>query len=103
MLLTKNMAMDYGLLGIRANAICPGFIDTPMFRSVFEMEGMESHFELVRAQHKLGRFGKAEEIAGAAFFLASDDASFVTGHALPVDGGFIAGHQFGLTKMMGLD
>ena len=102
-ILTKNLAMDYGRLGIRANAICPGFIDTPMLRSVFQMEGMEVYRERVREQHKLGRFGKPEEIAGAAFFLASEDASFVTGQALVVDGGFNAGHTFDLVSMMGLD
>ena len=56
----------------------------------------------IRDQHKLGRFGQAEEIAGAAFFLASEDSSFVTGVALPVDGGFVAGHSVGVVEMMGL-
>ena len=101
-LLTKNMAMDYGRLGIRANAICPGFIDTPLLRSVLNTEGMEGPRERLRLQHKLGRFGKPEEIAGAAFFLASDDSSFVTGQALAVDGGFTAGHSVGVVEMMGL-
>ena len=101
-LLTRNMAMDYGRLGIRVNAICPGFIDTPMLRSVFEMEMMIPVREKVRMQTKLGRFGRAEEIAGAALFLASEDASFVSGQAIPVDGGFTAGHSFGMTEMMGL-
>ena len=101
-LLTKNMANDYGRIGIRANCICPGFIDTPLLRSVMDNEGMAAHRDLVREQHKLGRFGEPEEIAGAAFFLASDDASFVTGHALAVDGGYTAGHSYGVAKMMGL-
>ncbi len=101
-LLTRNMAMDYGRLGIRVNAICPGFIDTPMFRSVFAMESMLPVREKVQGQHKLGRFGKPEEIAGAALFLASEDSSFVSGQAIPVDGGFTAGHSFGIAEMMGL-
>ena len=67
--------------------ICPGFIDTPLLREVMSMPGLEEHGEKVRQQHQLGRFGRPEEIAGAAFFLASDDSSFVTGQALAVDGG----------------
>jgi len=101
-LLTKNLAMDYGRVGVRANAICPGFIETPMFDSVMGMEGMGHHRERVKEQHKLGRFGRPEEIAGAAFFLVSEDASFVSGQALSVDGGFTAGKSFGVTEMMGL-
>jgi NAD(P)-dependent dehydrogenase (short-subunit alcohol dehydrogenase family) len=98
-LLTKNLANDYGRVGIRANAICPGFIDTPMFQAVIAANPAA---DAIREQHKLGRFGLPEEIAGAAFFLASDDASFVTGVALPVDGGYTAGHSFGMAKLMGL-
>lgn len=101
-LLTRNMAMDYGRLGIRVNAICPGFIDTPMSRAVFAMDSMTPIREKVQQQHKLGRFGKPEEVAGAALFLASDDSSFVSGQAIPVDGGFTAGHSFGIAEMLGL-
>jgi NAD(P)-dependent dehydrogenase (short-subunit alcohol dehydrogenase family) len=101
-ILTKNLALDYGRMGIRANAICPGFIETPMFASVMNGEDFAEIKDRIRAQHKLGRFGQPEEIAGAAFFLASDDASFVSGQALAVDGGFTAGHWVGITDMMGL-
>ena len=102
-LLTKNMAMDYGRMGIRVNCICPGFIDTPLFRQVVGAEGFpEKVRERIREQHQLGRFGRPDEIAGAALFLASDDASFVTGVALPVDGGFTAGHRVGVAELMGL-
>jgi NAD(P)-dependent dehydrogenase (short-subunit alcohol dehydrogenase family) len=102
-LLTRCMAMDYGRRGIRVNAVCPGFIDTPLFRSVVGGEQFpEKYRERIREQHKLGRFGRPEEIAGAALFLASDDASFVTGVALPVDGGFSCGHAVGVIEMMGL-
>ncbi|MEM7412681.1 MAG: SDR family NAD(P)-dependent oxidoreductase [Myxococcota bacterium] len=102
-LLTKNMALDYGRMGIRVNCLCPGFIDTPLFRSVVGNDSFpEVYRERIREQHKLGRFGKPEELAGAALFLASDDASFVHGVALPVDGGFTAGHHVGVVEMMGL-
>jgi meso-butanediol dehydrogenase / (S,S)-butanediol dehydrogenase / diacetyl reductase len=93
-LLTKNMAIDYARAGIRVNVICPGFIDTPMFRSVFSMEATKAMQDKIREAHQLGRFGKPVEIANAALFLASDEASFVTGVTLPVDGGYTAGHRF---------
>ncbi len=102
-LLTKNMAIDYGRKGIRVNAVCPGFIDTPMFRSVMGSEGMSAYREEYREHHKLGRFGRPDEIAAATAFLASDDASFITGHALVVDGGYVAGMRTGLSSLMGLD
>lgn len=96
-LLTKNLACDYGRAGIRANAICPGFIQTPMFDSVIADLPMTP---AIKEQHKLGRFGRADEIAGVAYFLASDDSSFVSGVALPVDGGYVAGHSYGLSQML---
>ncbi len=102
-LLTKNLAMDYSRMGIRSNCICPGFIDTPLFQSVIGAPGLESFQDSIREQHKIGRFGRPDEIASVAFFLASDDSSFVTGHALPVDGGYTAGHRHGHVKLMGLD
>lgn len=100
-LLTKNLATDYGRMGIRANVICPGFIKTPMFDSIVPFLGERG--DAIRDQHKLGRFGEASEIAGAAYFLAGDDSSFVTGVALPVDGGYTAGHWYGMTTLMGLE
>jgi NAD(P)-dependent dehydrogenase (short-subunit alcohol dehydrogenase family) len=99
---TKNMAIDYGRRGVRVNCICPGFIDTPLFRSVMDSPGMTTVRERYREEHKLGRFGRPEEIAGAALFLVSDDSSFVTGHALVVDGGFTAGMRAGVLEGLGL-
>lgn len=100
-LLTKNLAIDYGPSGIRANTICPGFIETPMTGDVFAMEGMEEVAEGYRIEHALRRNGQPEEIAAAARFLLSGDASFVTGHTLVVDGGYTAGRDHGITKLLG--
>ena len=94
-LLTKNMAIDYAQAGIRVNAVCPGFTDTPLLRGVLTSDFAGRFAETFRHAHKLGRFARAEEIANVVRFLASEDASFVTGHALVVDGGFTAGMSFG--------
>jgi NAD(P)-dependent dehydrogenase (short-subunit alcohol dehydrogenase family) len=102
-LLTKNMALDYGGRGIRTNVVCPGFIDTPLFRSVIGAGAMKGVGERIAYQHQMNRFGFPREIAHAALFLASDEASFVSGQSLAVDGGFTAGVRFGVAKMMGLE
>ena len=90
--LTKAMAVDHGPDGIRVNAVCPGDTDTPMLANEAEQLG-QSHEEVLAesVDRPLQRVGRPEEIAHAVLYLASDDASFVTGTTLVVDGGGLAG------------
>jgi NAD(P)-dependent dehydrogenase (short-subunit alcohol dehydrogenase family) len=91
-LLTKAMAIDHGRQKIRVNCICPGDTDTAMLRNEARQLGeAEDRFLAESAARPLGRVGKPEEIARAALYLASDAASFVTGTAMVVDGGGLAG------------
>lgn len=91
-LMTKAMAIDHGRQGIRVNCICPGDTDTAMLRSEARQLGEpEDKFLSESANRPLGRVGRPEEIAKAALYLASDESSFVTGVALVVDGGGLAG------------
>ena len=91
-LLTKAMAVDHGPQHIRVNCICPGDTDTGMWREEARQLGEESsRFLAEAAKRPLGRVGTPEEIAQAALYLASDASSFVTGTALVVDGGGLAG------------
>ena len=91
-LMTKAMAIDHGRQKIRVNCICPGDTDTAMLRSEARQLGeSEDRFLSDSARRPLGRVGKPEEIAHAALYLASDAAAFVTGTALVVDGGGLAG------------
>jgi NAD(P)-dependent dehydrogenase (short-subunit alcohol dehydrogenase family) len=91
-LLTKAMAVDHGPQNIRVNCICPGDTDTGMLRQEARQLGdREESFLAESADRPLGRVGRPEEIAQAALYLAGDAASFVTGTALVVDGGGLAG------------
>ena len=91
LMLTRQLAIEYSKYGIRVNAICPGFIDTPQLQYyVKEQENPEVAFAEVVSLHPIGRVGKPGEVAAAAAFLASDDASFITGASLVVDGGLLS-------------
>jgi meso-butanediol dehydrogenase / (S,S)-butanediol dehydrogenase / diacetyl reductase len=89
--LARALALDWAPEGIRVNAVCPGIVDTPMLESFFDQlpDPERARAESATAQ-PLGRLARPEECAAAALFLASESASFITGVALPVDGGFTA-------------
>jgi NAD(P)-dependent dehydrogenase (short-subunit alcohol dehydrogenase family) len=84
--LTKSAALEYGHRGVRVNAVCPGTVLTPMVETAMQQPGLE---EQLVALHPIGRLGTPDEIANAVLWLCSDDASFVLGHALAVDGGYV--------------
>lgn len=84
-LLTQTLATDYAAKGIRVNAVCPGYIDTPLLSAADERQK-----ETLAKLHPIGRLGQPEEVANVVVFLASDEASFVNGAAILVDGGYTA-------------
>jgi 2-keto-3-deoxy-L-fuconate dehydrogenase len=88
--LTKSMALDHAASGIRVNCICPGRVETPFVAArLKEYPDPERAFREMSSSQSIGRMGKPDEIAAAALFLASDEAAFVTGSALMVDGGWV--------------
>ena len=90
--LTKAMAIDHGHEGVRVNCICPGYIDAGLAEGYFQAQANPASARLEAGKlHALWRIGKPEEVGKVAVFLASDDASFVTGAAIVVDGGFGSG------------
>ncbi|HEY0184138.1 MAG TPA: SDR family oxidoreductase, partial [Rhodopila sp.] len=93
-MLTRSLARTEAAAGIRVNCVCPGSIETPMLEATFaaasDMQQRALREAAFLARHPLGRFGKAEEVAATVLFLLSGAASFVTGVALPVDGGRLA-------------
>ena len=92
--LTKSVALELAESGIRVNAVCPGNVETPIHTGVTDERWIERMVK-IRPSHRddqaIGRMGQPEEIAAAVLWLASDAASYVTGHALTVDGGLTAG------------
>jgi NAD(P)-dependent dehydrogenase (short-subunit alcohol dehydrogenase family) len=86
--LTKTAALEYATSGIRVNCVCPGYIRTPLLESLLTSQP-EMEAQIV-ARHPIGRMGRPEEIAEAVVWLCSDAASFVTGHTMTVDGGYVA-------------
>jgi NAD(P)-dependent dehydrogenase (short-subunit alcohol dehydrogenase family) len=88
--LTKSMALDYAPRHIRVNAICPAYIETDLNREYMAQLRATGGYETLRAKHPLG-LGRPEDVAWAALYLASDEARWVNGVALPVDGGVMAG------------
>ena len=91
-MLTKCMALDGAKAGIRVNCVCPGFTETPMIEGYFsDQPDPEAARAFATSMHPLGRLGKPRDIADAFVYLASDEAGWVTGTALVVDGGLISG------------
>lgn len=87
--MTETAAIDYATKGIRVNAVCPGFIETPMLSGAGMTRGTDL-YNAIASLHPMKRLGVAEEIASTVVWLCSDEASFVTGESIRVDGGYVA-------------
>ncbi len=90
-ILTRGMALDFARHGVRVNAICPAFVETEINRDFLAEIKQRGEYDALVKRHPLGSLGEPEDVAYAAVYLASDEARWVTGIALPVDGGMTAG------------
>lgn len=90
-ILTRGMALDYAAHGVRVNAVCPAFVETELNRDFLAALRRSGEYEAVVRRHPLGFLGEPKDVAYAAVYLASDEARWITGIALPVDGGMSAG------------
>lgn len=88
--ITKHLAVEWADRGIRVNAVAPGTINTERVQRLPDEPGGTEYLEVIKKAHPMGRIGSPEEVANAILFLASDEASFITGAILPVDGGYLA-------------
>ena len=93
---TKSLAIDYAAYGIRVNCVCPGTIDTPLTRDAISLRAKEKGisqqeiYQILSEESPLKRLGKPEEVASVVTFLMSDEASYITGALIPIDGGTTA-------------
>ncbi|UCD83394.1 MAG: glucose 1-dehydrogenase [Deltaproteobacteria bacterium] len=99
--LTKCLAIDHARDNIRVNSICPANVETPMSSNLVDQEGMEPVKKYLLRKHALRRFGKPEEMAKIATFLASEDSSFITGTHIVADGGWLCGTSMDIAEIFG--
>jgi NAD(P)-dependent dehydrogenase (short-subunit alcohol dehydrogenase family) len=88
--ITRTAALEYARAGIRVNAVCPAFVHTPMVDQLVQLGGPRMSLERLASMQPMGRLGTPEEVAEAVVWLCSEAAAFITGHALPIDGGTTA-------------
>ena len=91
--LTRNLAIEFADKGIRVNAVAPAVVETPIYGSFMTPEEVREVLPTFDAFHPIGRNGQPKDVAEAILFLASDEAGWITGAVLPVDGGVMAGRQ----------